>query len=156
MKLNVEKEVAALRRMTLNEPRDRFAEVFGEPTTTRNKIWLVRRIAWRLQAKAEGGLSERALKRAAQLADEADEADLRGYHLGSRPSRPTRSSPFPAHPILGSRRPRTVLTRQYKGGRSGRWCWRTGSYTRKRSTRRSPQSPERSPAPTRTDTCSSA
>src|SRR5262245_5557212 len=72
MKLNVEKEVAALQRLTANELRERFAELFGETTNARNKGWLVRRIAWRLQAKAEGGLTERALKRADELADEAD------------------------------------------------------------------------------------
>jgi hypothetical protein len=72
MKLNVEKEVAALQRMTAGELQERFAEVFGESTNARNKVWLVRRIAWRLQAQAAGGLTERALKQAAELADEAD------------------------------------------------------------------------------------
>jgi Protein of unknown function (DUF2924) len=113
MKLNVEKEVAALQRMTANELRERFAEVFGESTNGRNKVWLVRRIAWRLQAKAEGGLSERALKRAAELADEAD--------LRITPPRDDGKPNLTVVPLLGTHDsrlppPGTVLTRRYKGG----------------------------------------
>src|SRR5271155_5626468 len=72
MKLNVSKEVAALRRMTTIQLRVRYAEVFGEQTTAMNKPWLLKRIAWRLQALAEGDLSERARQRAAELANDAD------------------------------------------------------------------------------------
>src|SRR6516165_1534520 len=72
MRLNIAKEVAALRRMTMRELRERYAEAFGDTTNANNRAWLVRRIAWRLQAKAEGDLSERARRRAAELADEAD------------------------------------------------------------------------------------
>src|SRR5262249_46091459 len=38
----------------------RYAELFGEPTRARNKAWLFKRLAWRLQALAEGDLSKRA------------------------------------------------------------------------------------------------
>ena len=55
-----------------NRLRDRYAELFGEETRANNKPWLVKRIAWRLQALAEGDLSERALQRAAALAIDAD------------------------------------------------------------------------------------
>lgn len=37
-----------------------------------HRQYLIRRIAWRLQANAEGGLSERATRRAEELADNAD------------------------------------------------------------------------------------
>jgi hypothetical protein len=56
MPIDVGREVAALKRLTAGRLRDRYAEVFGEATTTGNKTWLVRRIAWRLQALAEGDL----------------------------------------------------------------------------------------------------
>lgn len=72
MSVNVAKEVAALGRMTVKELRSRFAEAFGEATNAANKAWLVKRIAWRMQAMAEGGLSERARQRAAELANDAD------------------------------------------------------------------------------------
>jgi hypothetical protein len=46
--------------------------VFGEATRAGNKSWLIKRIAWRLQALAEGDLSERARQRAKELANDAD------------------------------------------------------------------------------------
>jgi hypothetical protein len=50
---NVVAEIAALVQMRVSEPRAKFAAVFGEPTPSHNKVWLVKRIAWRLQAQAE-------------------------------------------------------------------------------------------------------
>ena len=72
MSLNVRKELAALQRLTVKELRARYADLFGEATNAANHAWLVRRIAWRLQALAEGGLSERARRRAEELARDAD------------------------------------------------------------------------------------
>jgi len=72
MGLNIGKEVAAMKQMTVPELRGKYAEAFGEATTSRNKEHLIRRIAWRLQANEEGGLSERARRRAAELAAHAD------------------------------------------------------------------------------------
>src|SRR5438270_909087 len=72
MGLSISKEIAGLKRMTVDELRAKFADVFGESTSARHKEWLVRRIAWRLQARAEGDLSERARQRAAELANDAD------------------------------------------------------------------------------------
>jgi hypothetical protein len=46
--MNVDKEVAALQRMTVGQLREKFAEVFGEATRAGNKTWLVKRIAWRM------------------------------------------------------------------------------------------------------------
>ena len=72
MQLNIAKEVAALRRLTTKQLREKYGEVFREPTLANNRAWLTKRIAWRLQAQAEGDLSERARQRAAELANEAD------------------------------------------------------------------------------------
>src|SRR5262245_53816403 len=66
------RELARLERMTIPELRWRYLEVFGEEASSHNKVWLVRRLAWRLQSLAEGGLSERAQRRAAELANDAD------------------------------------------------------------------------------------
>jgi hypothetical protein len=63
--LKVGKEVSLLVRMSAKQLRQKYYEVFGEENNSRNKAWLVKRIAWRLQVLAEGGLSERAIKRAA-------------------------------------------------------------------------------------------
>jgi len=71
MPLSIAKELAVLQRMTTRELRAKYADVFREETHATNRTWMVKRIAWRLQALAEGGLSERALRRAAELADDA-------------------------------------------------------------------------------------
>ena len=56
MDLNVEKQLAALRRMTIGELRDKHAEVYREPTNARHRAWLTKRIIWCRQANAEGEL----------------------------------------------------------------------------------------------------
>ena len=48
MALNVGKEVAALKRMTVKQLRARHIEVFGERTRSGHKDYLIKRIAWRL------------------------------------------------------------------------------------------------------------
>ncbi|GIW81344.1 MAG: hypothetical protein KatS3mg105_3501 [Gemmatales bacterium] len=68
MKLDIEKEVAALQRMSTGQLCERYAELFREPTRTRHRTYLVRKIAWKLQALVEGDLSERARRRAEELA----------------------------------------------------------------------------------------
>ena len=72
MMLNVAKEVAALGRMSVTELRSKHIDAFGEPTRTGNRDYLVKRIAWRLQANAHGDLSEQARRRADELANDAD------------------------------------------------------------------------------------
>lgn len=64
--------VAQLPQLTVNLLRERYLDLFGEPTASRHKAWLVRRIAWRLQAQDEGGLSQTARQRAEALARDAD------------------------------------------------------------------------------------
>jgi hypothetical protein len=65
-------EVERLRRATLAVLRAKYQEVFREETRSRHREHLFRRIAWRLQALAEGDLSERARGRAHQIAQDAD------------------------------------------------------------------------------------
>jgi hypothetical protein len=75
MTLNIGQEVARLQKMAPKELRARYEEVFGEPIRTGNKAYLVKRIAWRLQADAEGDLTERARRirrRAKELAHDSD------------------------------------------------------------------------------------
>jgi hypothetical protein len=114
--MNLDQELAALPRLTAAVLRGRYAQVFGESTRVGNKAWLVKRIAWRLQALAEGDLSERARRRAAELAHDAD--------LRLSPPRPRATVPVaaPERParLHGRRNDRvppagTLLTRLYKG-----------------------------------------
>jgi len=105
-------EIAGLPRLRVSALRAQFATVFGEPTPSHNKVWLVKRIAWRLQALAEGDLSERARRRAAELVHEAD------LRLSAPPTGPTSSDPkVPLRWPTDERLPRlgTILTRRYKG-----------------------------------------
>jgi hypothetical protein len=116
MHLNIATEVAALKRLTVTELRARYAEVFSEPARSSNKVWLVRRIAWRLQALAEGDLSERARQRAAELANDADlrltPPKIKAADASAERTT-TKSLPFKADARLPP--PGTILTRKYKG-----------------------------------------
>ena len=69
---NINRDLAALKDMTPKQLRGRYAELYSEPSRSGNKQWLVRRCAWRIQALAEGGLSERAKRRARELARDQD------------------------------------------------------------------------------------
>jgi hypothetical protein len=117
MHVNVAKGVAALEAITVAELRVRYAQVFREETRVGNKAWLIKRIIWRLQALAEGDLSERARRRAAELAQDAD--------LRLSPPRVAKDAPVSAngngkanHRELTDHHlplPGIILTRWYKG-----------------------------------------
>ena len=57
--MNLAQDIATLTTLSVSQLRHRYAEIFGETTSAGHKGWLVKRIAWRLQALAEGDLSER-------------------------------------------------------------------------------------------------
>jgi hypothetical protein len=65
-------EIEKLRRASLAALREKFREVFQEEARSRHRGHLFRRIAWRLQALAEGDLTERARGRANEIAQDAD------------------------------------------------------------------------------------
>jgi hypothetical protein len=113
----IEQSLAALRRMTVSQLRDKYLEVFGEPTRSANRDFLFKRIAWRIQSLAEGGLSERARRRAEEL---ARDADIR--MTVPRPPKvappPARTVTLPAPKTTGYDRlpiPGTILSRKYRG-----------------------------------------
>ena len=113
---NVTHEIAALGRLSVADLRTRFAAVFGEPTQAHNKVWLVKRLAWRLQALAEGDLSQRARHRAAELVRDAD------LHLSPpRADQAPVDAAAPQETTLRIQtddrlpRPGSLLTRRYKG-----------------------------------------
>jgi hypothetical protein len=93
--------------------RKRYRELFGEESKSSNKQFLFRRIAFRLQANAEGDLSERARRRAVEIADDRDlrvrapKEFLIGADPSSRgidPTRPPKDWRLPG--------PGTLLTRR--------------------------------------------
>ena len=119
-KINIPKELAALERMTSTQLRVKYAEVFGEESRSGHKEWLVKRIAWRIQANVEGDLSERAKRRAAEL---ANDADLRLKAPATLKLPVATAKPAPRQPTVtraqttDNRLPPigTVITRDYKG-----------------------------------------
>ncbi len=115
MHLNVAKEVAALRKMTMRELRAKYAEAFGETTNANNKQWLLKRIAWRLQANAEGDLSERARQRAAELANDSDLRLSPPKPKAQPPEVPIHIAQLSVAPADRLPPPGTVITRHYKG-----------------------------------------
>jgi len=116
MTLNIEKAVSELGRMSVTQLRDRYAEVFGEVARSFNKQHLVKRIAWRLQAMHEGDLSERARRRARELANDADlrirppAAPTETGDNGGTATSAFRVEPDDRLPMAG-----TLLKRRYKG-----------------------------------------
>ena len=72
MNAGVLMEIESLRRASMADLRAKYKEVFQEVTRCRHREHLFRRIAWRLQALAEGDLSARARGRAQQIAQDAD------------------------------------------------------------------------------------
>lgn len=111
------RQIAELQRLGVKQLRQRYEECFGETTGAANKAWLLKRIVWRMQALAEGGLSERALARAKEL---ANEADLRlSPPREARPAATRAAPPLPSpSPTVGDDRlppAGSVLARKYKG-----------------------------------------
>jgi hypothetical protein len=106
-------QIEALRTLKTKALQDRYRALFGEATPSSNRDHLFRRIAWRLQANSEGGLSRRARRRARQLADHRELRlrapvsfwkDLDRQHDERGPERDRRLPP------VG-----TVLKRSYRG-----------------------------------------
>ena len=110
--------IEELRRLSVPALKKKYKEVFGEETRSSHKQYLFRRIAWQLQAQLEGGLSERAVDRAVQI---ADDADLRSVGPKGFWSWPEQAQKIQPPPIAGTHRdgrlpkPGTLLTRRHKG-----------------------------------------
>jgi hypothetical protein len=103
-----------LRHMTTAQLQLKYRELFGRTSHSNHKDYLFRRVAWRMQAVAEGSLSERARAYAREI---ATDADLRLC----APKRPIETQPAvrvasasrqldPRVPPAG-----TQLIKQYKG-----------------------------------------
>ncbi len=121
---DIEARIDALHRMTTSELAEYYEELYEQPCRTRHKDYLIRKIAWRIQANAEGGLSERARKRAMELADDADIRVMAPRTMVIPPQRGqaatfTRAVPettSPTHdPRLPHPGPGALIVRQYKG-----------------------------------------
>lgn len=111
-------QIEQLRACTMAALRIKYFEVFGEESRSGNRGFLFRRIAYRLQAKAQGDLSERAKRRAIEIADDSD-LRLHVSKVAFGDSRKSKPEPRagnrprdPRLPIAG-----TLLTRQHENRR---------------------------------------
>jgi Protein of unknown function (DUF2924) len=105
------REIDGLRHQSVGQLRVKYQEVFGQESRSNHQQFLVRRIAWRLQANAEGDLSERARLRAVALADEADLRIRAPQSFLNRLSGPMEKRQ--GDPRLPA--PGTLLSRQFQG-----------------------------------------
>ena len=107
----VRMQIESLRKLKTRELRTRYRDLFGEASPSFHRAHLFRRIAWRLQAQAEGDLSERARQRASELTNDADlrlRAPRRFWHEIESNVEPANRDPrLPP--------PDTVLDRVYGG-----------------------------------------
>ncbi len=113
----IENQLEELQHMTTGELSVKYHELHGQPVRTRHRQYLIRKIAWRIQADAMGGLSERARVRAAELANDSDIRVMAPKSFVSPPQAGMRVSvtkPYtprdPRLPSVGS-----VIVREYKG-----------------------------------------
>lgn len=121
MNLNVKRQIAQLRKMPAAQLREKHQEVFGEPSRSGHREYLFRRIAWKLQALAEGDLPERARRIQGRAAELARNADLRTTaprvvaEATPGPDRAIRSGSLPVAADERLPMPGAVLTRKFKG-----------------------------------------
>jgi len=118
--IDVPRELAALERMTAGGLREKYRQLFGQVSRSGNRQWLLRRCAWRVQALVEGDLSDRARRRAEELARDVD-LRLRppvGANMPPRVDAPDAQSVrrrFPRDLDARLPMPGTRLKRPYKG-----------------------------------------
>jgi hypothetical protein len=93
----LEAEIERIEKMTLAELRAAWSEFTGTPPAGQSKDLLCRRLAWRLQARAYGGLSPDTKRRLKRL-----------YEAFAR------DPGFTPSPTLGLK-PGTVLVREWRG-----------------------------------------
>ncbi len=114
---DISRQIVELSAMTTGELAKRYHELHGQPVRTRHRQYLIRKNAWRIQANAMGGLSERARRRAKEIANDADIRVMAPRSLMCPPQAEaggTRAASYqPRDPRLPS--PGSAIVRQYKG-----------------------------------------
>ena len=108
--IDVAAQLAELQVAPMRDLQKRYQELFGAATKSRNRDYLVKKLAWKIQERAEGGLSKKARRRLAQLS--------KGTSAAPRPGvRHRRTLKKQAPDDRDARLPATgtVLTRVHKG-----------------------------------------
>ena len=114
MNMNMTKILDRLQDMATKDLKKQYADVFGHQSNSGNRVWLIKRIAWGIQAQKEGDISKRARQRALTLARNSD----------LRTTIPKTSESFNSEPKVETKAvkidcrlpmPGAVLKRKYKG-----------------------------------------
>lgn len=66
-------QLAELETMNVPALAAKYRELYGEPTRSRNRNYLKKRLAWRIEANFQGGLSQGAIARIQELGDQLSE-----------------------------------------------------------------------------------
>lgn len=114
MREPIDTTATRLQSMSVADLQDRYAEVFGEPTRVKHKHHLIRRILWRVQALSEGDLSERARRRAEELASDAEIRLTAPRRIEPKGGNVLLAS-FPSGDETGALVAGSILRRDYKG-----------------------------------------
>jgi hypothetical protein len=101
--------------MTGDQLRVRYEELWFDKPRSRNRTWLIRKIAWRLQSLELGGLTDRARQRATTLARTAEVRTTLPRHVTlvprEKPAKPAKTSKRdPRLPCVGA-----SVVREYQG-----------------------------------------
>ena len=109
-------QIQALQQMTVRELKVRWRELFGEDSRSCNRTYLWRRLAWRVQEIAFGGLSERAKARIEELNRDGDLRML-PPRTWQPPAADARPADAPRRPLRDPRLPHpgSTISRLYKG-----------------------------------------
>ena len=115
METSVIRRIHALRQMTVRELQIEWQRLYGEASRSRNRDFLWRCLAWRVQELAHGGLSDAAKRRLEELApDSFQRARTPNVAVDVAEPGPVETAPRRVRdlrtPVVGS-----VITKQYKG-----------------------------------------
>ena len=119
LQTSVTAQILALQKMTVRELKVKWRELYSEDSRSCNRQYLWRRLAWRVQELAYGGLSERAKARIAEL-NRDDDLRMLPPRRWQPPSNGSGDQPEPQarpQPLRDPRipRPGSTLTRRYRG-----------------------------------------
>lgn len=102
----IAEEIAELRAMPVVDLVERYEELHGKPPRSKNREWLWKRCAWKLQERRFGGLSTVAKQRLEELIAGLDLPQLDGRRARVAVAEPRRP---------GETTPGTTLTRVWRG-----------------------------------------
>ena len=107
-------EISRLRQMSVAELQAEWLRLYGEPSRSRNRDFLWRRLAWRVQELANGGLNDRTRGRLDEL---APDTFVRARIPTTSPTPPTVTEPRQRRPVRDMRLPTpgSIITKTWRG-----------------------------------------